>query len=116
MAKMTASDDFTALASVLADWATGAPGFKLYLFGSRVRGDHRSDSDVDLSVEFAVIGDREMDWWMSNNQDEFSSINTKLPGKLHILEENDPVTRKVRSGPVLHQDRNVLCVWLPPSL
>ena len=73
-------NDLRGLASVLADWAAGAPGFSLYLFGSRIRGDHRPDSDVDVSVEFAAIGDMEMQ--TANNEDLFAGIDARLPGKL----------------------------------
>lgn len=30
----------------------------LYLFGSRARGDHRDDSDIDLAFELSEDGDR----------------------------------------------------------
>jgi predicted nucleotidyltransferase len=38
-----------AQAGIPADWIEPAPGAPaVYLFGSRVRGDHRPDSDVDV--------------------------------------------------------------------
>src|SRR4030095_3096635 len=40
---------------VLADWAAPAPGVMVYVFGSRVRGDHESDSAVDVCFK---SGDR----------------------------------------------------------
>jgi predicted nucleotidyltransferase len=85
------------LAAVLADWCTPAPAATLFLFGSRVRGDHRPDSDVDVSIAWGRISDADMDWWMKNNQELFVTIDGKLPGKLQILEENDPVTLKAGS-------------------
>ena len=101
------------LASILADWAADAPGVKLYLFGSRVRGDHRANSDVDVSVQWLAVGDADMAWWQTNNAELFATIDARLPGKLQILEENDPVTLKVRAALVVHQDRNVFCVLMP---
>ena len=42
----------TELAGIVADWADGCPGVeRVFLFGSRVRGDHRPDSDLDLAIE-----------------------------------------------------------------
>src|SRR5262249_16506668 len=39
------------LAETLAQWVDAVPGFPLvYLFGSRVRGDHYKDSDVDVRL------------------------------------------------------------------
>lgn len=40
------------IAAVLAVWAKGKPLIRrVFIFGSRVRGDHRLDSDVDIAVE-----------------------------------------------------------------
>jgi predicted nucleotidyltransferase len=36
------------LAARMADWAHTHSVFTIYLFGSRVRGDHRPDSDLDV--------------------------------------------------------------------
>jgi predicted nucleotidyltransferase len=41
-----------ALAETLARWLEPAGGFVAYVFGSRVRGDHRPDSDVDVRIFF----------------------------------------------------------------
>ena len=35
----------------------------LYLFGSRARGDHRADSDVDLLFEVSPEADRRFSVW-----------------------------------------------------
>jgi predicted nucleotidyltransferase len=43
--------ELVALAEILADWVEPAPSVPaVYLFGSRVRGDHRHDSDVDVRL------------------------------------------------------------------
>ena len=40
------------VAEVISTWARGKPLVKrVHIFGSRVRGDHRSDSDIDIAVE-----------------------------------------------------------------
>jgi predicted nucleotidyltransferase len=36
---------------ILAEWAADAP-VTVYLFGSRARGDHRPDTDVDLYIQY----------------------------------------------------------------
>lgn len=37
---------------ILLTWALGQPLInRLWLFGSRVRGEHRPDSDVDVAIE-----------------------------------------------------------------
>ena len=44
------------MATAVAKWAGTEPLIrKAYLFGSRVRGDHRSDSDLDVAVEIFIL-------------------------------------------------------------
>jgi predicted nucleotidyltransferase len=45
------TDDLTAWSAKLASWAGEKPQIaELWLFGSRVRGTHREDSDLDVAV------------------------------------------------------------------
>jgi predicted nucleotidyltransferase len=106
------SDELKALARILADWATPASTSTICLYGSRVRGDHGPNSDVDIRADWAGTHD-EVSWWTEINQSDFADINAKLPGKLHVLPSNDPVKDKVRFGTVIYRDRNISCVLLP---
>ena len=51
--------EFDEMAAAVAEWAGTQPLVrKAYLFGSRVRGTHRPDSDLDVAVEiFTLPGD-----------------------------------------------------------
>jgi predicted nucleotidyltransferase len=51
--------EFDDMAAAVAKWAGTQPLVrKAYLFGSRVRGTHRPDSDLDVAVEvFTLPGD-----------------------------------------------------------
>jgi predicted nucleotidyltransferase len=100
---------------VLADWVAPAPSVTIYLFGSRVRGDHRPDSDVDVVIDFENPQLVDMKWWGAVNNDLFRSIDAALPGRLAILERDDPVANRVRYGPVVYRDRQVVCVWTEPK-
>jgi hypothetical protein len=73
---------------LVADWSAPAPASTLYLFGSRVGGDHRPDSDVDVSIAWGTLSEADLDWWSKNNEELFVTIDNLLPGKLQILEEN----------------------------
>jgi hypothetical protein len=46
-----------ALQAALSNWGPEHSGLKLraYLFGSRFRGDHRAESDLDLALEFLTL-------------------------------------------------------------
>lgn len=116
--------DLPALAQAVSDWLDAAPpGIPaVYLFGSRVRGDHRPDSDVDLRLrldewtpdpEFSLIW-----WWQEQNEADFADLKACLPGKLSIHREiNDGADEGINTGrynPVLITGR-VICVWTPPK-
>jgi predicted nucleotidyltransferase len=47
------------MSAAVAKWASSEPLIrKAYLFGSRVRGAHKPDSDLDVAVEiFTLQGD-----------------------------------------------------------
>ncbi len=113
--KTAITEELKALAVTLADWSCPATSAIVYVFGSRVRGDHRLDSDVDISIGFSDYSHEDVHWWTKINDDNFESINVRLPGRLEILEESDPITHRVRSAPVVYQYRNVRCVYLPPK-
>ena len=105
-------DGLMKLARILADWAEGVSA-TVYLNGSRARGDHREDSDVDIHVAWGPRIDNESaQWCHRENDDWFRTINSKLPGRLQILEPTDPLCHAVESAPVIHEERNVKCVVL----
>lgn len=110
---MSLPGDLEKLACILADWVEPAKGFDIYLFGSRVRGDHRTDSDVDVVIPIPRLPTpSDAAWWSEINEDNFKAINAELPGPLQILENSDPIADKVRSARVVYCDRQVTCVWM----
>jgi len=93
----------------------------VYLFGSRVRGDHRPDSDVDVRVftnEWINLDQRDMDWWVKENQSDFTALKSRLPGPLSLHRETrddaDPTILQGRKSPILIV-RRIVCVWTPPK-
>jgi predicted nucleotidyltransferase len=104
-----------ALVQVLVDWAAGKTA-TVYLFGSRVRGDHRPDSDVDIAVGLEFADNETHQWWMQNHGNEFECLKSQLRTRLHIHDpDDDPeVLRWVKSGQVVYKKENVVCVRLAP--
>ena len=104
------------LMDVLAEWAAGAP-VTVYVYGSRVRGDYRPDSDVDLYVAHMkgqeAAGD---DWYNKQTEDNYSDLRNKLAGPISkvmppfgaahpLLFPHYEVARK----------RNVIALHTPPK-
>lgn len=75
------------LASIFNEWIAPAPGVDaVYLFGSRVRGDNRPDSDVDVRLYRERWGgdDATAKWWTEQNDEDFRALKARLPGRLEI--------------------------------
>jgi hypothetical protein len=114
--------DLVSLANILADWLEPAPNIPAaYLFGSRVRGDHKPDSDVDVRLfihEWRDLQRVDMDWWSNENRTDFADLKSRLPGPLAIHREQrddaDPAILEGRKNPVLVV-RRVVCVWTSPK-
>jgi predicted nucleotidyltransferase len=100
------------LVRIIADWAAPAPSTVIYVFGSRVRGDHGVDSDIDVSIE---PGGPDAVWLTAQHMDVFKTIESQLGCRLIFLESYAPLRPEVINGLVVYQDRNVRCVLLPPK-
>lgn len=111
-------DDLYQIAATLADWSSDHPEMMIYFFGSRVRGDNRPDSDVDVVIDLPKLPSNDfVTWWFWVNQEDFASLNEMLPGRLQITERDTGLARAVvaAASEPKHRDRNVSCVWLPPK-
>ena len=112
-----------ALAETVARWIDGVPGVPaVYLFGSRVRGDHRPGSDVDLCVVlWDWSGSDATDWWMRQNSSDFAELKAALPGPLKIHRDDYDAAlgwvKEARRDPdrIVLQVRRAVCLWLPPK-
>jgi predicted nucleotidyltransferase len=115
------NEELQVLAEILAQWVDAAPGVPaVYLFGSRVRGDHRPDSDVDirLFLDDWTLCETTRRWWQDQNETDFAELKSRLPGPLAIHREKgdkaDKDIRKGKASPVLVV-RKVVCVRTPPK-
>ena len=108
------SPELDDLLTTLVEWAAHASSAEIFLFGSRVRGDHRPDSDVDISIKWiSPFDDQTTDWWTAQNAEMFKSIDAKLPGPLHIPEPSETEFHaNVQSSEIVHKRQNIFCVWM----
>lgn len=75
------------MAAAVAKWASSQPLIrKAYLFGSRVRGTHQHDSDLDVAVEiFTLPGDSsEFTTWIGEAQRLKASIAGIAPVSIDL--------------------------------
>jgi predicted nucleotidyltransferase len=110
------TDELRALAKILAEWIEPAPGIPaVYLFGSRVRGDHCPDSDVDVRLYLQEwnVCENTRQWREKQNATDFANLKALLPGPLALHREmQDAADESIRAGvkdPVLKVGR-VICV------
>lgn len=47
----------------IIEWAKGHPDIiKVWLYGSRARGDNKPDSDIDLAIEMRITDNSDSSW------------------------------------------------------
>jgi hypothetical protein len=110
-----ASDELRKVTAVLADWAEDAPSYTIYVFGSRVRGDHQPNSDLDIYLWLSGKADyRTTRWHTDNEGDDFAAISKRISIRVHRQRDLPGLLSKLRSCPIVHQNRSVTCVLLDP--
>jgi predicted nucleotidyltransferase len=106
------------LAKTLADWADEFSVIEtVFLFGSRVRGDHRPDSDVDVRIIFTQeLATDGMRLWDQENCSDFAVLKGSLPGPLALHQDSDDAALEaiqIAAKCPIFVDRKVLCVATP---
>jgi hypothetical protein len=97
------------LAKAIADWAASAPlTVSIFVFGSRVRGDHLPNGEVDISIDYGGSSDEIAAWQAHNEETDYAALRDILPGPLILA----PF---IARGSLVHWDRNVYCLWRPPE-
>jgi predicted nucleotidyltransferase len=79
--------DIERLSTTVATWASSEPLVrKAYFFGSRVRGSHKPESDLDVAVELLPMpGDENLlATWIGEARRLTASLSTRLPVSLDL--------------------------------
>lgn len=106
----------SSLIEVVAGWAADEPLVdRVYLFGSRVRGDTRPDSAIAIAIELDLEeltgrGDpRGVDTWTSETPNWIEELQALIPIKVdlqHYLGDETPVIKEaLRRSHVLAYDK-----------
>jgi hypothetical protein len=116
MADQMATAELEALAESVASWADDVFGLhRVYIFGSRVRGDHKPASDVDIRIYTSDLDSDDVTtcWWTEQHDTGFPELQKRLPGKLHLPNEWDdaePAIRAAMTKPPVLVVRKVICL------
>ena len=89
------------LKKIVGEWAASEPLIKkAYLFGSRVRGDHRDDSDLDVAVEIGKKpGDESLlATWIFEKCGLEERLSKLVPLKVQLEHLEDCRTPTVKAG------------------
>jgi len=89
------------LGDIVSTWATGQPLVSAaYLYGSRVKGTHRVDSDLDVAIEIEPErGDSSAKaTWICEKQWLTNSLQSLLPMELHLEWYDEYETPTVKQG------------------
>ena len=106
--------DVYRLLSTLNQWAAGT-GATIYLYGSRVRGDHHADSDVDIFVDWPNDQNAKfVDWWTTENGDLWQNVSRALGARAEILDPDDKeMQSKIRAAKIVQTIGCAVAVSLP---
>lgn len=78
----------------LRAWADGKPQVReVYLFGSRVKGTSRVDSDLDIAVRIESANETPLTTWIFEGKEWAEELDALLPVpvQLEMLDEDDTV-------------------------
>jgi predicted nucleotidyltransferase len=124
---LTLPSDLPELVETLADWADKFTVLeKVYLFGSRVSGNHHDKSDVDVYLETAdktnnlarlnSLTEQDMALWDQEHANYFAALNSILPGTLHAPENLSPnFIRYLKNAEPTMVRGKVICVFTLPK-
>ena len=97
--------DAEALEQIVAKWAACKPLIRrAFIFGSRVRGDNRQDSDIDIAVELDPAEFRGADesgglaTWMFETKGWKDELQQLIPYKVQLERYHPDQTPTVASG------------------
>ena len=98
----------------IAAWAGRKPLIKrVFIFGSRVRGDHRNDSDLDVAIELDLTeyqaSDESGGWatWMFETNEWKSELQVLIPYEIHLQQFCGDQTPTIRDG--LNRSSKLVC-------
>lgn len=108
------SDETIKWANFLADWTFRASDVNVFLYGSRVRRDHRTTSDLNVYLDLEQVADPGE--WQVERKACSEEFKNRFGLELHWLDDTDPIIAvRLKRSLIVHRDRNVFCMWMAPK-
>lgn len=116
------------IGKIIAAWALHVPEIAtVYLYGSRVKGTHREDSDLDIAIEFdqRIIAAAEnaegMTTWFLKRREWQKQLQNRLPMEVQLEWLHPEKTKIVATGiaeasRVVYKKQRGRCLPAPPDL
>ena len=113
---MTIDNELKMNAQTISKWAAEFAHLEtVHVFGSRVRGDHRADSDLDIAFDIREsVENTTFDKELDTNCDGLKEL---LPDGIKLdvhKDHNDDAWPRIRTGKCVHQEGKVQCVITAP--
>ena len=107
---MAQDPDLTRVAAAVRDWARKKEDLQcVWFFGSRVKGSHRPDSDLDIALGFGLDDNESFNlWWdLSARWKEELALIVPHKVQLELLDGQTPRVRTfVREASILVFERS----------
>lgn len=111
------SNNFKEIAAKIDHWAQQNSFIEcVYFFGSRVRGDHKEGSDIDISIDPDFSCDNAAYWADWKCDPHYGGLQETLPGELDLLCRDAVSYSAIRQddAQVVYQIGKVICIHLAP--
>lgn len=94
-------------APAVIKWASSIPySVRIYLFGSRIFGTPRADSDLDIAIEFMDTDAEDDEVWLDCHKYWARQLSQLIPCAPHLVQIDDDATKLkkyLQSGVLIYE-------------
>jgi len=93
--------DISKAENIIVNWASKNPAIsRVYLYGSRIKGNYEDESDLDIAVELNLTKGAEnlLAVWLCDKDNWQDELQALIPYKVHLEWYHENETKLVGSG------------------